>query len=366
MLHAVIMAGGSGTRFWPASRNLRPKQLLPLTGEQTMLQSTVSRLGQLIPAERTWIATGKILEQPVREQLPQLPVRNVIVEPCKRDTAACIGLAALAVLESDPDATMAVMPSDHVIRSSESFQQAILAAADLVNQRPERIVTFGIRPTYPAESFGYIERGESLNMSTDLPATARSLNLFRVAKFREKPAATVAREYLESGRFDWNSGIFVWKAATILAALNRHQPELARRLQVIQSAWNKPDYHTVLDREFSAIKGISIDYAVMEHARDVVVIEAPFTWDDVGSWQAIARLEGTDEHGNTIKAKHLGINTNGTIVRSDDDHLIVTLGLQNCIVVRTADATLIARKQDEEAIRQVVKALEEKEWKEYL
>lgn len=363
MLHAVIMAGGSGTRFWPASRSLRPKQLLALTGQQTMLQSTVTRLDGLMPPERIWIATGKTLADPIAEQLPNVPRANILVEPCKRDTAACIGLAALALLQKDPEAVMAVMPSDHVIAEPGSFQQALLAANELVRERPERFVTFGIKPTYPAESFGYIERGEALE--NQWPAS-QGLNLFRVAKFREKPAATVAQEYVDSGRFYWNSGIFVWSARTILASLHHHQPELARRLQTIQAAWDKPHFDAVLDREFSAIRGISIDYAVMEHARDVVVIEAPFSWDDVGSWQAIARLEAADADGNTVRAKHLGINTTGTIVRSDDDHLIVTLGLKDCIVVRTKDATLVARKQDEESIRQVVKALEEKGWREYL
>jgi mannose-1-phosphate guanylyltransferase len=342
---------------------MRPKQLLALTGTQTMLQSTVSRLDGLMPSERIWIATGKSLAEPIAEQLPELPHSNILVEPCKRDTAACIGLAALALIQKDPEAVMAVMPSDHVIAEPGAFQQALLAADELVRERPDRIVTFGIKPTYPAESFGYIERGKALD--NHWPA-AEGLNLYRVAKFREKPAATVAREYVDSGKFYWNSGIFVWSARTILAALNHHQPELARRLQSIQQAWDKPGFAEILDREFSAIRGISIDYAVMEHARDVVVIEAPFTWDDVGSWQAIARLDGADADGNTVRAKHLGINTSGTIVRSDDDHLIVTLGLRDCIVVRTIDATLIARKQDEESIRQVVKALEEKNWKEFL
>ncbi|MDX1961898.1 MAG: sugar phosphate nucleotidyltransferase [Pirellulales bacterium] len=374
MLHAVIMAGGSGTRFWPASRNLRPKQLLKLAGDRTLLAATIDRLGKIIPSERVWIATGHALADTIRQELPgwASPPRSgqMLVEPCKRDTAACIGLAAITLLRRDPEAIMAVMPSDHVIHSDELFQQAIMAAAEIVRQRPERFVTFGIKPTYPAECFGYIERG-AIVPNSDLPAAApgglaANLVVSRVAHFREKPAASVAREYLESGKFLWNSGIFVWSAATILAALHRYQPELARQLMTIQAALGRPDFATVLEREFSAMRGISIDYAVMEHARDVLVIEAPFQWDDVGSWQAIARLEGADAAGNTIRAKHLGINTTGTIVRSDDEHLIVTLGLQDCVVVRTADATLVARKQDEEGIRQVVKELEERGWREYL
>jgi mannose-1-phosphate guanylyltransferase len=200
----------------------------------------------------------------------------------------------------------------------------------------------------------------------ELPQAAAQFSIASVARFREKPAASVAREYLEAGTFYWNSGIFLWRASAILAAIHRYQPALARHLMAVQAALGRADYPTVLEREFSAIRGISIDYAVMEHSKDVVVIEAPFQWDDVGSWQAIARLEGTDANGNTVQAKHLGIRTTGCIVRGEDDHLIVTLGIQDCIVVRTSDATLIARKQDEEAIRQVVKELEERGWGEYL
>ncbi|HJT30785.1 MAG TPA: sugar phosphate nucleotidyltransferase, partial [Pirellulales bacterium] len=175
-----------------------------------------------------------------------------------------------------------------------------------------------------------------------------------------------ARGYLESGRFYWNSGIFVWKAATILQALATHQPEMYVHLRRIADAFGTPDYQSVLESEFAAIRGVSIDYAVMEHARDVVVIEASYQWDDVGSWQALARLHGSDTHGNTIVGKHLGVNTSGTIVRGPDDHLIVTLGLRDCVIVHTPDATLVANKHDEESIRQVVKLLQEKGWRDYL
>ena len=362
MLHAVIMAVGSGTRFWPASRNATPKQLLPLAGEATMLQSTVARLGKLVPVERVMIATNQSLVPAIAQQLPSLPQASLLGEPCKRDTAPCIGLAALLLLQNDPDATMAVMPSDHVISTDEVFQQALRQAAKLVDEQPARIVTFGIRPSYPAESFGYIERGEALSAKGspgDAPA-------YRVSRFREKPKADVARQYVESGNFYWNAGIFVWKAATIAAALKERQPEMYAHLQAIVAAAGKPNYTEVLNREFAAIKGISIDYAVMEHATDVVVIEAPFNWDDVGSWQSLARLRKPDADGNTIVAKHLGLNTQGSIVRGPDDHLIVTLGLKDTIIVHTPDATLVANKHDEEAIRQLTKLMEERGLKEYL
>lgn len=360
MLHAVVMAGGSGTRFWPESRARRPKQLLPLAGRRTMLQETVDRLSGLVAPQQLLIITGARLVESIREQLPNLLPNSILGEPCKRDTAAAIGLAALHVSRTDPDATLAVMPSDHVISPAKTFQQALQLAARLVDEQPDRLVTFGIPPTYPAESFGYIERGEAVTGSST------SARVFRVVRFREKPPASVAREYLASGNFYWNSGIFVWKARTILSQLAQRQPEMMAHLERIVAASDSPAFKGVFEREFSSIRGVSIDYAVMEHAENVLVVEADFAWDDVGSWQAIARLGGSDSDGNTVVAKHIGISTEGSIIRGPDDHLIVTMGMRNCLVVHTPDATLVANKQDEESIRQIVKVLEERGWREYL
>jgi mannose-1-phosphate guanylyltransferase len=361
MLHAVIMAGGSGTRFWPASRDALPKQLLKLIGQRSMLQATVDRLGDLVPPERVVIATNRNLAAAMMEQLPDLPAGAILAEPCKRDTAPCIGLAALWASRHDPDATLAVMPSDHVIEPDAAFQQAIRLAAALVDEQPGRIVTFGILPSYPAESFGYIERGARISPLPGQQAGDASA-VYQVRQFREKPKAEVARQYLAAKNFYWNSGIFVWKAATILAALSEHQPKMVEHLQKIAQAWDTPAYQEVLDREFAAIQGVSIDYAVMEHAKDVAVIEAPFGWDDLGSWQSLARLLGADADGNTIVGRHLGIQTQGTIVRGEGDHLIVTLGLKDCLVVHTPDATIVANKHDEESIRKVVQLLKERGW----
>jgi mannose-1-phosphate guanylyltransferase len=358
MLHAVIMAGGTGTRFWPASRNDAPKQLLRLVGEETMLRQTVDRLGGLVPSDRRMIVTNKRLVTTIREQLPELPAAAIVGEPCKRDTAPCIGLAALLVSRTDPDATMAVMPADHVIRPAEKFQAAIRQAEELVEASPGRIVTFGIKPTYPAEIFGYIHRGEQIEAGT--------APTYRVQKFKEKPDAATAKKYLESGEYYWNSGIFVWRASTILDALRQRQPEMLHHLETIVKNWGANEREAVFEREFAAIKSISIDYAVMERATDVAVIEAPFEWDDLGGWQSLARLVGQDENANTIVGKHLGIETGGSIVRTDDDHLIVTLGLKDVIVVHTPNATLVADKHCEEQIRKVVKRLEELGWSDYL
>jgi mannose-1-phosphate guanylyltransferase len=312
-----------------------------------------------MPNERRLIVTNRRLAGEVRKQLPELPAAAIVGEPCKRDTAPCIGLAALLVSRDDPHATMAVLPADHVIRPDEKYQAAIRQAAELVDQSPGRIVTFGIQPTYAAEVFGYIHRGQPL--ASSLPAPS-----YTVKQFKEKPDAATARKYLATGEYYWNSGIFVWRAATILDALRERQPEMLKHLEVIVAAWDTPQREAVFDREFAAIQGISIDFAVMEHASDVAVIEAPFEWDDLGGWQSLARLEGADADGNTIVGKHLGLNTSGTIVRTDDEHLVVTLGLKDCIVVHTPNATLVASKHDEEQIRQVVKELEARGWTDYL
>ncbi|QDU87874.1 Mannose-1-phosphate guanylyltransferase [Pirellulimonas nuda] len=362
MLHAILMAGGSGTRFWPASRLSTPKQLLSLVGGASMIRQTCDRFGDLAPPERQMVVTNRRLVAAVRDQLPDLPDGAIVGEPCKRDTAPCIGLAALLVtrIAGDPDATMLVSPADHVITPPEAFQAAVRQAVALVDERPGRIVTFGIKPTYPAEIFGYIQRGEAI------AAESGGAPVYRVERFVEKPSAATAADYLKSGDFYWNSGIFVWRAQTILDALRERQPKMLAHLEKIVDAWQTPDRQSVFDREFTAIEGISVDYAVMEHATDVAVIEAPYEWDDLGGWQSLQRRLGEDENGNTIVGKHIGLNTTGSIVRSDDNHLVVTLGLKDCIVVHTPDATLVASKHDEESIRKVVKELETRGWSEHL
>jgi len=360
MLHAIVMAGGSGTRFWPASRAGLPKQLLPLAGDRTLLQDTVDRLDGLVPPDRTLIVTSARLLDAAARQAPQLPATALVGEPCKRDTAPCIGLAALLVSRRDPDATMAVMPSDHVIKPAAEFRRAIEQAAVMVEKAPGRLVTFGVRPTYPAESFGYIQQGERL------PTAAGEAPAFTVATFKEKPPASVAADYVAAGTFLWNAGIFVWKAATIIAALDARQPETMARLRRIAAAWDSPERDRVFAEEFAAIKGISVDYAVLEQATDVVVIEAPFSWDDLGGWSAAARQRGTDDAGNSSAGRHLAIETSGSIVHTDDRHLVVTLGVKDILVVHTPDATLVADRAHEEGVRKVVAELEKRGWTDYL
>lgn len=359
MLHAVIMAGGSGTRFWPASRVNYPKQLLRMVGNETMLQSTFSRLAGLVSPEHTLIMTNGQLVDAVRQQLPGIPPEQVMGEPSKRDTAACIGLAASLIKNADPNGVMLVLPADHVIKTQQQFQDCMRNGMKLIEQSPDLIVTFGIRPTYPAESFGYIQRGATLK-ETQAGAA------FQVASFREKPDRHTAEKYLQAGTYYWNSGIFMWRAQTVLDALRHFEPAMMHHLDIIASSIGEPRFMTTLHREFNQIEGKSIDYAVMERYDKVSVIEVPFSWDDVGSWQAIGRLTPPDEQGNCVQGKFLPIESQRMIVFGDPEHLIVTIGMQDTIVVHTPNATLVAPKSEEERVREVVKQLQARGWDKYL
>lgn len=356
MLHAVIMAGGSGTRFWPLSRTETPKQLLRLAGERTMIQQAVDRCRGLIEPTRIWVVTNERQMEATRIQLPELPADQFLSEPVARNTAPCIGLAALHLLKRDPEARMLVMPADHVIQPVEEFQRAVRTAEAIVNDDERTLALFGVPPTFPSTGFGYIERAEPLAVS----------GVYRVRGFREKPNHETATDYLRRGTFFWNCGIFVWQAGTILEALRTHEPALHAHLQAVSSAIGGLDYAAVLAREFAACPGISIDYAVLERASHIAVVEATFAWDDVGSWQALHRLCGIDANGNTLLGKHVAVDTHDTIVRSTDDHLIATLGIRNCIVVHTPDATLVADKQDENAIKHLIEAIRDQKLHELL
>lgn len=350
MLHAVIMAGGSGTRFWPQSRTAMPKQLLRLYGDRTMIQQTRDRCEGLIAAEQSWIVTNHAQVDATRQQLPDVPAGNTLVEPMARNTAPCVGLAAIHVQHQDPDGIMFVMPADHVISPAESFQQAARKAVALVEQDPNQLVLFGVPPTFPSTGYGYIERGTAI---TDDNTS------FAVQSFREKPPQDVAQQYVDSGDFYWNCGIFCWKAAAILDQLRQHEPEMHERLTKLAATIGTPNYDDTLAAEFPHMNSIAIDRAVLERASTVSVIEVPFNWDDVGSWLAVPRLAGTDQQGNTIDGLVRSIDTKNCIIRSSDSHLVATLGMEDCIIVHTRDATLVARRDDSERIKELLDLLNE-------
>jgi len=366
MLHAVILAGGTGTRLWPESRAAKPKQLLAVRGDRSLIQNAVDRLGDLVPLDRILVSTTRDLAGPLHESLSALPRDAFVCEPYPRNTAPCIGLAAVHLLRRDPEAVMVVMPADHIIEPPERFRAALRAAQALVSEDPSRLITFGVVPTYPSPSFGYLQRGEAVR-SPVLAAAESPPRVFTVAGFREKPAPETAQEYLASGQYLWNAGIFVWRADTILQALCRYRPAVYERLQRIAAAADGPQFAEILDRQFEAMEKISIDYAVMEKAENVVMIEADFLWDDVGGWRAMERLYPQDSNNNTIAAeKALLIEATGNIVRCRDPRrLVAVLGAHDLVVVVTPDATLVADKRREEEIRKVLAELEKSGWKEF-
>jgi mannose-1-phosphate guanylyltransferase len=357
-LHAIIMAGGSGTRFWPLSRARRPKHLLSLFGPQTLLAETIERVKPLVGPDRLWIVTGADHADQVREEAADLASEAIVVEPCRRDTAPCIGLAAALICRQSPEAIMAVLPADHKIEPVDVFRQELETAARLVEDDPSRLVTFGMKPTRPATGYGYIERGK--------PLSGYEAPCYTVKKFHEKPKQQLAERYVAAGTFYWNSGIFVWKARTILAELERHKPLIAKGVQSIAEAWDSPERDEVLRREYERIEKRSIDYAVMERAENVVVVEAAFHWDDVGTWAALVRLRGEDEQGNTIVGKHCGLDTKDTLVFADDHHLVATVGVEGLIVVRTDDVTLVVGKEYEERVKDLVESLRQRGLEQYL
>ena len=357
MLHAVILAGGSGTRFWPQSRRALPKQFLRFGSERTLLQETFDRCRAVISPERTWIVTGESHAAETARQLPEVPPEQILVEPCGRNTAPCIGLAAIQLLAVDPDAVMLVMPADHVIRTAEQFQRTVEQAAAVVEHDPQALVLFGATPSYPATGFGYIQRGAELR---DLPGA------FRVAAFREKPDLATAQRYVAANEYFWNCGLFVWRAATILEQLERLQPAIETRLKRLQAAIGTAKWNETLAAEFPQIPSISIDYAVLERADSVAVVPAAFEWDDVGSWQALARMLPADANGNTVSGQFCGLDSTGCIVRTSEEHLVAAFGVRDLIIVQTPDATLVADKRDENSLRQLISELERRGLTEFL
>jgi mannose-1-phosphate guanylyltransferase len=357
MLHAVIMAGGSGTRFWPQSRRRLPKQFLKIGTELTLIQETAARCLPLIEPSRLWVVAGAVHSAETSRQLPGLPVDQIVVEPCARNTAPCIGLAAIRLLAVDPDAVMLVVPADHVISPPEVFQSAVTQATEFVNAHPGSFVLFGVRPNEAATGFGYIH----------CPKITFADPGFRsVEAFKEKPDLLTARKYVASQDYLWNCGIFVWKAQTLLDALAKHQPELHAGLMRLKDSLGTKQWSDTLTTEFPKLPSISIDYAVLEHAQNVFVLPAEFQWDDVGSWHAVSRLHPQDDHGNTIDGLHCGVDTTNCIIRSTDDHLVTTIGVQDLIIVHTPEATLVADQRDEAAIKKLLAELERRGLSQYL
>jgi mannose-1-phosphate guanylyltransferase len=359
MLHAMIMAGGGGTRFWPRSRQQRPKQFLELGGEHTLLQQALERIEAAVPAERTWVITGAAYVEETARQLPELPADHVVGEPCGRDTAPCVGLGAALIAREDPEAVVLVTPADHIIEPVREFQRAVHVAAQMAEEQPQALVTFGITPTYAATGYGYIQRGAQL-------AQRQGVSVFRVKKFEEKPDAERAEEFVASGEYFWNSGIFVWRAATVLGELARQKPALHAGVQRVAEAWSGPRGREVLRGEYERLEKISIDYAVMEQAAQVLVVQAPYQWDDVGSWLALERLHPQDAEHNTVLATHCGLRTHNCLIVGTEGRLIATIGINDLLIIQDGDCTLVADRRDEGTVKQLVDELRKRGLGKYL
>jgi mannose-1-phosphate guanylyltransferase len=350
MLHALIMAGGGGTRFWPRSRQKRPKQFLTLGGDRSLLQQAFDRVEAQVGPERVWVITSAQHREETLRQLPGVPADQVVGEPCGRDTAACIGLGAALIARLDPSAVILVTPADHVIEPVQEFRRAVHVAEQLVEEYPSALITFGIPPTYPATGYGYVQRGPE--------AAQRQANtVYRVQQFREKPKYDDAERYVASGTFYWNAGIFFWKAPAILQELQLQQPRLFAAVQDIAAAWPTEHREAMLRRAYEGLDKISIDFAIMEHAREVLVVPAPFRWDDVGSWLALERMHAQDADDNTVLATHCGLKTKGCVITADAGHLIATVGVENLLIIQDGDATLIADRREEGTVKQIVELL---------
>jgi mannose-1-phosphate guanylyltransferase len=349
--YAVIMAGGGGTRLWPLSRRAQPKQMLRLFDERSLFRVAVDRLNGIFPPQRILVVTVEEQAELLRADCPQIPANNYLLEPTPRGTASVIGFAAVALQQRDPQATMAVLTADHFIGNLTGFHELLEAAYQSAQEG--RLVTLGITPTYAGTGFGYIQQGEKLGEHGGLSA-------YRVLRFREKPDQAAAEAMIAGGDHAWNSGMFVWRAARILDEFAAQMPALSRGLQQIAAAWQTPQWQVVIAAVWAELQAQTIDYGIMEGAQDVAVIPADgLQWNDVGSWESLFDVLPGDAEGNIVRGGgHIGLNTHGSLIYTNqEDRLVVTIGVDDLVIVDTGDVLLVCRRDQAQNVRQVVQQL---------
>ena len=343
---ALIMAGGRGERFWPKSRKNMPKQFLSLTDDgKTMIQLTVERISSVVDMEDIYIATNKDYKELVRSQLPGIPEKNILCEPVGRNTAPCIGLGAVHMAKKYDDAIMLVLPSDHLIKFNKMFLSVLKDSCD-VAEKDRNLVTIGITPTYAETGYGYIK----------FDSHVMEGRAYKVDRCVEKPSLEVAKEYLETEEYLWNSGMFVWKLSSILYNLERFMPETFAGLKRIQASIGTPEEEDVLRKEFAQFQSQSIDYGIMEKAENIYTVPGTFGWDDVGSWLAVERIRKSNEMGNVVSGNIITVGTHNCIIQGEKK-LIATVGLEDLVIVDTEDATLICAKDSTADIKKVLENL---------
>jgi mannose-1-phosphate guanylyltransferase len=346
--YAVILAGGSGTRFWPLSRRKRPKQLLRLLGKNTLLEETLRRIRGIISPERTFVFTSAWVRDEVLRVLPEVPREQVVAEPASRNTAPTLGLAAHEILRRDPKGVMVVLPSDHIITRPAAFRRVLRAGCEWAAVEGRSVVV-GLKPSRPETGYGYVRRGE-------LAGRAEGCAVYRVEKFTEKPALAVARRYVASRRYLWNGGMFLWRASTLVRNLERHQPRMAQGLERIARAGGV-SARRVLAREFPRLEKISIDYALMEKISQVFVVPADIGWSDVGSWAVVYKLSRKDRERNVRPAASLALGATDNMIYSPGK-FVVTVGVRDLIVVETEDALLICGGHCSQEVGKAVQEIE--------
>uniref|UniRef100_UPI003217A954 mannose-1-phosphate guanylyltransferase n=1 Tax=uncultured Draconibacterium sp. TaxID=1573823 RepID=UPI003217A954 len=358
-IYTLIMAGGSGTRFWPRSKTVKPKQYLNIFGEESLLQDTIKRFATFTQTEKIYIVSGKTQAKVLEEQTSMLPKENLIYEPVGKNTLPCIGLAAMYAEKENPDGIMVVSPSDHLIKNDELFKDTVLAAVKIAREK-DGIVTLGITPNYPATGYGYVQTAEDITGN-------EKIRQFKVKRFVEKPDEATATDYLKQGGFYWNSGLFVFKVSVFLKAVEEFAPELYADLRKIQADLGNPTYEQTLDTIYRAVKGISVDYGIMEHAKNIFLVEGNFDWNDLGSWESVYLTdEKKDENGNAGSGETILIDTKNSYVYSDNKNLIAVVGLDDVIVVQDGNTTLVCKREKAEDIKYIVEQLKAKSNTQYL
>ncbi len=349
-LYAVIMAGGIGSRFWPESRRARPKQFLKVLGDDTLIQKTVSRLTGLITAENCFVVTNEDYVEQTREQLPDVPPDNILAEPVGRNTAPCILYAAMKLHKRDPEAVMVVLPADHLVQHIDRFHETLQVAAEKANEG-NALVTIGITPTHPATGYGYIQFNGAADHETN-----GELKAHPVRTFAEKPDLETAERFLDSGDFLWNSGMFIWRADSILRAIETHLPDTAAAFAELEGAIDSADEVSAVRMAYVGCPSISIDYGVMERANHVFVVPGSFGWSDVGDWRAVYELSPKDEHGNALAGNVIVHDSSRCLVESGS-RLVALIGIHDVIVVETDDAVLVCHRDSAQQVKNIVEYL---------